>query len=156
MSKTQFHIGSDSVGAMNTPNTVVRFIHELPLDKEWDITVEPHKKDRSVQQNALFWKWMTVIGGEVGMTKQEMRDEYVGQFLVPIFTRDDPEYAELWEAVRDVWRGGDKDGAMLLRKNIVRLTSTTHASVKQMSEMMEDIERDAISKGIYLPAPEYD
>lgn len=156
MTKSTFHIGAGSVGAMTTPNSVVRFIHDLPLDKGWSITVEPFKKDRSVQQNALYWKWLTVIGGEIGMTKEEVHQDCKARFLVPIFTRDDPEYAEMFEAVRDVWRAGDKDGAMLLRKNIVRLTSTTHASVKQMSEMMEDIERDAISKGIYLPAPEYD
>ena len=156
MTRTTFHIGAGSVGAMSTPNTVVRFIHELPLDKAWDITIEPHKKNRSAAQNSLFWEWMTIIGGERGNLKDEMRDEYVERFLVPIFTRDDPEYADLWETVRDVWRAGQKDEAQLIRRHIVKRTSTTHASVKQMSEMMEDIERDSISKGIYLPAPEYD
>jgi len=135
-------------------NRAIQILRDLPLDVVHEVEVREHKKDRSKDQNALYWKWLTVIGNELGESKEELHERYKDKFLVNIYERDDPDYAEMIQALREVWRHGMKAESIGLRKKIVALTSTTGATVHQMSEYMESIERDAASMAIRLPFPE--
>lgn len=112
------------------------------------------KPSRSAQQNALYWQWLTVIANETGESKEEVHERCKGKYLVPIFERDDPEYAEMIKTVRDIYREGKKDRALLLHSHIVELTTTTKAGVAQMTEYLTDIEQGHTRFGISLPHPE--
>jgi hypothetical protein len=133
----------------------LKVIEALPLDPINEIIIREHHKDRTIDQNSLYWMWLTLIAGELGETKDSMHHEYKKKFLVHIFERDDPEYAAMIKAVRDVYKIGMEKEASLLADQIVKLTSTTDANVKQFTEYLNDIEHDAISeKRIVLPHPE--
>jgi len=132
----------------------VAIIESLPLDPVHEVIIREHKKDRSLDQNALYWQWLTIIGGELGESKETAHERYKDIYLVHIYERDDPDYAEMIQSLREVWKHGMKDQAIDLRKKIVALTSTTTANVKQMSEYMTEIERSAADLGIRLPHPE--
>ena len=129
-------------------------IKALPLIPIHEVIIRPHKKDRSVAQNSLYWYWLTIIAGERAETKDAMHLEYKKNILVHIYERDDPEYAEMIEAVRKVHKVGMKVESKLLADQIVKLTSTTTATVEQFTEYLTDIEHDAIDKQIVLPHPE--
>lgn len=135
-------------------NRAVAVIASLPLDKVHEVIIKPHKKDRSLDQNALYWKWLTVIAADLGETKEDVHERYKGKYLVNIYERDNPEYAEMVQSIRNIWRQGMKKEATALRNSIVSLTSTTAATVPQMSEYMNAVEQDAIKLGIRLPALE--
>lgn len=135
-------------------NRVMMIIKALPLAPVHEVIIQEHGKDRSKEQNALYWKWLTIIGNELGETKEDIHERYKDKFLVNIYERDNPEYAEMIQALRTVWQQGMKKEAVSLRQKIVALTSTTTATVKQMSEYMENIERDAADLAIMLPHPE--
>jgi hypothetical protein len=135
-------------------NRAISIIEALPLDVIHDVTIREHKKDRSAEQNALYWQWLTVIGGTLGESKEDIHERYKDKFLVNIYERDDSDYAEMVQALREVWKHGMKVEAVNLRRRIVALTSTTTANVKQMTEYMENIEHDAASLAISLPHPE--
>lgn len=126
-------------------------VEGLPLEPTLEILIREYKKDRSTMQNSLYWKWLTIIGNELGYSKEEMHEQYKGKFLVNIYDRDNPEYAEMMKTLRDVYREGMRDEALSLHTKIIALTSTTMANVKQMSEYMQSIEHEAISMGIRLP-----
>lgn len=119
-----------------------------------EVVIREHKRDRSAAQNSLLWKWYTAIAEELGEQKEEIHERYKAKFLVNIYRRDDPDYAEMFPLLRAVWDQGLKDQAARLRKKIVALTSTTKANVKQMAEFLTCIERDAIALNIRLPHPE--
>lgn len=132
----------------------IELIRQIPLDVVHEISIQPHKKDRSASQNALYWQWLTIIGNELGESKEDVHERYKDSFLVHIYERDNPEYAEMVQALRSVWSKGMKQEAIYLRKKIVALTSTTTATVAQMSEYMNSIENHAVTLSIILPRPE--
>ena len=125
-------------------------IGNLDIEKPREVIIREHKADRSAAQNSTYWLFLTHIGDELGETKGDLHERYKGKFLVPIYERDDPEYAEMIAALRTLYRE-DKTMAELLHKKIVKLTSTTKASVKQFCEYLTDIERDANGMNIFLP-----
>jgi hypothetical protein len=132
----------------------MEILKSLPLDPVHEVDFREFKKNRTLEQNALMWKWFTIIGNELGEPKEDVAERYKDKFLVNIYERDDPDYAEMVQALREVWRHGMKSEALNLRKRIVALTSTTTATVKQLSEYMTNIEHDAASLAISLPHPE--
>lgn len=133
---------------------VFHLISSIPLDVAHEVIIKPFKESRSLRQNSLYWKWITIIAADLGDTKEDRHLDYKKRFLVPIFIRDDPDYAEMVEAVRNVWRSGMKDQARLLEKVIIKRTSTTDANTAQMAEYMRDIDMEASGLGIYLLRPD--
>lgn len=133
---------------------IMLMIEGLPLEPLHEIIIREHKKDRSAEQNAIYWKWLTVIANELGETKEALHEHYKDRFLVQIYERDNEEYAEMIQSLRDVWKSGMKKEAVDLRKKIVALTSTTTATVKQMTEYLHCIEMRSAELAIRLPFPE--
>jgi hypothetical protein len=130
-------------------------ISALSLDPVvWEVVIRPHKKNRSLDANACYWKWLTVIGADLGESKDELHNRFKEKWLVSIYERDDADFAEMLQSLRAVYRQGMKTEALALRKRIIALTSTTTATVAQMSEYMQSIEHFAAETGIRLPFPE--
>jgi len=134
-------------------NLTIAIIKALPLAPEHEIIIREHKKDRSAGQNALMWVWLTIIGAYLGESKDDLHERFKDKWLVSIYERDDPEYAEMIQALRAVWRQGMKKEALELRKRIVALTSTTTATVPQMAEYLAEMENFAMRVGVKLPSP---
>lgn len=137
-------------------NRAIEIIRALPLDVIHSVEVKEHKRNRSAEANALYWQWLTIIGNELGESKEDVHERYKSDYLVHIYERDDPEYSAMLQALRDIWRQGMKAEAAGLRKKIVHLTSTTTATTAQMSEYMDSIARHAASLAIRLPFPDDD
>jgi len=133
---------------------VIRIIECLPLVPIAEVVIKEHKKDRSAEQNSLYWKWITIIADSLGETKEQLHEIYKDRFLVQIYERDDPEFSEMISSLRAIYRQGMKVEALALRKRIVALTSTTTATVAQFTEYLDDIQKDANSLSIRLPSLE--
>ena len=132
----------------------LKYIEELRLDKKYEVKVQSLSETRSIRQNSLYWEWVTIIAKEIGNTKEEQHEDFKSRILVPIFIRDDEEFATMWHSLRDVWRAGLKDEAQALRKKIIKMVSTTHCSTKQMAEYMGQIDIESASLHINLPRPD--
>lgn len=130
------------------------FLESLPLEPEIEVIVQEKKKDRSIEQNSLLWVWITIIADEMGLTKEDVHNDLKRRLLVPIFERDEPAFAEMMQSIRKVYTVGHKVEAQKMFDHIVRMTSTTGATVKQFTEYLKDIEKDMTGKGIVLPHPE--
>jgi hypothetical protein len=126
-------------------------INSLPLDEPHQVTIAPHKRNRSADQNAYMWLVETIMGAELGLTKEGMHEVHKEQFLVAIFVRDDPEYAAMHCAVEET----PEPHRTVLKREVVKLTSTTKANVQQMREFIDSILQQAGELGIRLPAQEY-
>uniref|UniRef100_A0A6M3JJE1 Putative lambda recombination protein n=1 Tax=viral metagenome TaxID=1070528 RepID=A0A6M3JJE1_9ZZZZ len=135
-------------------NRIIDKIRNIPLNPLHEVVVRPKEIKRSIVQNSLYWMWITIIANELGETKEAIHIRYKRKILIHIFERDDPEYAEMIEAVRTVHKSGMKVEAIKLSNQIVKLTSTTQTDVKQFTEYLNDIEKDAMGIQIALPHPE--
>ena len=99
----------------------------LNLETEWEVIIKPYVKNRSLDQNALYWKWLTIIGDDLGYTKDEMHEEMMRQHLPPQLVNTPA--------------------------GIVEVYSTKGLGVRVMSKYMEAISIQAADYGIPLPHP---
>jgi hypothetical protein len=124
-------------------NRAVAVCGTIPLSEVHEVIIRPYKVDRSAAQNAYYWRILTIIGADLGLTKEEAHETFKERFLVPIFCRDDQGYADMYRAVVEARNG--------LAKEVVKLTSTTKCNVAQMTEYLNDIKHEAANLGIRLP-----
>ncbi len=126
-----------------TRDTAARFVSLLSADEPMQVDIKPFKRNRSVSQNALMWQWLTIIGGELGNTKDEQHRQCKELFLVPILMRDDPDVermGQMLEQTGDIGR-------------LAAVLSTTHLTTAQFTAYLQDIEALAGELGITLPHP---
>ena len=118
------------------------------------IRILKYDEKRTLPQNSLMWDWITQISEHTGESKDEVHERFKDKFLSRIYERDDPDYAQMMESLRDVYKL-DKGTALKLRKDVIRMTSTTKATKKQMTEYLNDIKMDTFDKlGIILTSEE--
>ncbi|MCK4786855.1 MAG: recombination protein NinB [Desulfobacteraceae bacterium] len=53
---------------------VMGHIKALNIDKPWSVDIKLYKKNRSLAQNKLLWKYMGIIGDELGYDPQDCKD----------------------------------------------------------------------------------
>lgn len=93
-------------------------------DKEITVLVEKKKRHRTIKQNAYYWTCLSIIGNELGYTKEEMHSTFKAMFLV------------------------DRTGKM----PIVR--STTGITTVEFKEYFDKIIYKSADLGITLPDPD--
>lgn len=137
------------------------YFKSLEPNQEIIVSVKKATKTelRRSAQNRLYWAWITnmskaTVNEYAGWSKEDWHFEMKKRFLVPIFERDEPEYALTIETLRTVYRTGMKQESERLHKYVVKETSTTQASVQQFSEYLTEIQRFCGMAGIWLRTDE--
>ncbi len=109
---------------------IVGYIENLPDGKRYDIDITLKREKRSLNQNALYWLWLTCIADETGNDKDILHDEFGKMFL--------PK------------RSGNFFGEV-----IEKAVSTTTLNKAQFTEYLDKIQVFVSSElGIKLPNPE--
>jgi hypothetical protein len=122
-------------------------IDKLDINEPHVVYIRPWVKKRSESQKRLYFLQIEHVAKKVGyaaarLLHEQMKEEY----LMPIFVRDDPGYAELYYLAKS------NDMA---KAKLKELTSTNNANIKQMSEYMEKLKYLAWDMGVDdLPVPE--
>ena len=102
---------------------------EYPDSDKAIIEIKDDKESRSIKQNRLYWEWVSVIGGELGYTKDEthaiLRDKFLG------YTETTTKLSVIKE-----------------------LRSTTKLKVGEFKDYLEQIDILMSEYGIILPRPE--
>lgn len=109
-----------------------------------DVFLKVFNPDRTVEQNALYWLWLKEISeqGEHGNTKDELHYFYKEKFLINIYIREFPDFAEMAKAVFTL-KERDPDNYNIMRTFIINETSTTKCNVKLFREYLNDIQLHA-------------
>ena len=107
----------------------IKAIKDIKPEDNMQVEIKPYVAKRSLDQNALYHMWLTVIADYTGYTKDEMHDVMRARYLPLNF--------------RVV------DGIKLNE-----LTSTTKLTTKQFGDYMREIEAFAVENDIKLPYPE--
>ncbi|OJU86076.1 MAG: hypothetical protein BGN93_07835 [Acinetobacter sp. 39-4] len=116
------------------------------------VTISTKQIDRSSAQNRLYWKWLTQFADHVGSTKEEQHTFFKRKFLISIFNRDDAEYAEMCTAIAAL-KKNECEEYKAIADHVIKLTSTSKASVKQMNEYLNQIEAFCLMHGAKLLIP---
>lgn len=104
-------------------------IDGLDLSKPWSVTIEPHKKKRSLSQNALYWRWVGIIADNTGNDNDDVHEALKGMYLAP----------------RSVEMGSERR----------EIRSTAKQTTDEMKAYMDKVYAFATSQlGILLPIPE--
>lgn len=133
---------------------LVAWIEVHLKDAPIEVRLSNPKQTRSMRQHRLYFLWVTEIANHLGLLKDDVHELCKRRYAVPIFTRDDPDYAEMVAAVKQIRKNGDDKTAEMLAKEISKLTSTTDFTVEQSSEYLKDIEHYAAEIGAPLTFPQ--
>ena len=99
-------------------------------DGYYRLKIDKWKDSRSLDQNSLYWKWLSIIGEDLGYYKEEIHEEMIRMFA-PTYTM----------------RG--LDGKPKQKK-----LTTSKMKVNQMAEFMQRVDQFAAEQGIILPRPD--
>lgn len=136
-------------------DTVITKILAIDLVKQpWDISAEPHKKTRSIAQNALLYSWYAAIAKHTGEGIAYTRGRYKWEAGVPILlARGEPEFDTLINAIVD----------KMTYEQIIELFGTDKISITSVMKVTEFtdyltfIEQDCATRQIpLLKGDEYD
>ena len=109
---------------------VLVVIAALNIETLWQVTIQPHKRSRSLEQNNTYHWWIGIIAQETGNSHDAVHEFCKDEFLPPVFV-------ELGGKTKEIRR------------------STTTLKVDEMSAYMEAVHAWAVSVlGIVLPLPE--
>ena len=54
---------------------VAEFIRTLNVESQgWEVTIEKLRDKRTDRQRRLYWKWIGIIGAEIGYDKDDLHD----------------------------------------------------------------------------------
>jgi len=109
---------------------IIEFICNLDLTVVWEIKIKRFVKNRTLQQNNLYWKWNGIMGQEIGCSSDDWHQDMMDMFLPPKFY---------------TIKGVAKEKAK----------STKKLTVKEFTEYLEHIDRHCASfHAVMLPRPE--
>lgn len=106
--------------------TALDLIGKLDLSKPFEVTVKRYVQKRSLNQSALYWKWIHLIANDTGNDPDDVHEAMKTKYLPPI----------------------ERLGSMIR-------PSTTKLSTVEMSAYMDRVYAFATSElGLILPVPE--
>jgi hypothetical protein len=113
----------------NITASVIGYLNQQPADGTIQVEIKPYKKDRSLAQNRLLHKWITIIANDLGYTVKEMKNTFKVEFL-------------------------GTDRYMVGTRVIIEPIHTSSLKVKEFTEFLRQIEQFAAENGIRLPFPD--
>ena len=108
---------------------------------------------RTLAQNRIYWLWVQVIADKEGKSKDYQHAWLKRNFLAKILCRSDAELVPVFESVKNCEQYMGETEYDEFAINVAKLLSTTKASVSEMTEYLNDIERFYFSEGLALPVP---
>lgn len=117
------------------------------------VRVSQKEEDRSTAQNRLYWKWLNDWSKHIGSDKDAEHLFFKRRFLIGIYNRDDAEFAEMCASIKQL-KMNEQEEYEAISRHVIRMTSTTKASVTQMSEYLNNIHDFCVVHGKYLETPD--
>lgn len=157
MDRTALKTDSPHTFKIDSPERVKRalmVVSSLDLSLPWKFDLRPYKRNRSLEQQGLYRKWVRVIANDLGFLENDLHEEFKKRFLMDILERDDEDFKEQIAICRSLYQEGKPREAERLVDLLKARASTTWLNVSQFSEMMDKVEVFAGENGIKLPMPE--
>ena len=154
MQKAVFPIQShaDITKAINFMHT--NYNQAINEGKPLVVTIKPETKDRTKDQNRLYWLQLHFVEKQTGQDADSLHEIVKGKFVTKILMRDREGFAEMVEAIRHLKAIGSKDYESIAA-GVYKLISTTILDTKQFTDYLKLIEAYMLSElGIMVPVPD--
>ena len=141
------------IGALTNRDVIKQKIcDEIDTSEEFlEITVQPAKNTRSLQQNRLQFTWHKEAGEQGDMTASEYRAYCKLHFGVPILRMEDDEFRAIYdEIIRPL--AYEKKIALMIEP--IDLPVTSRMTVKQKTQYLDKVNAFYASQGFRLTQPE--
>lgn len=146
----RFNIISDTV-IMACFNEIVR---RRDNGEQVSVIVTDKSETRTQAQNRLYWQWITVIANHLGNDKDYQHIYFKRYLLAKIYARDDGEFALMASSIKNCQGKIPYAQYEAMANGVAKQISTTTATTAQFMEYLNDIEKWAYAKAIYLPIPD--
>lgn len=114
----------------DTRSAVTAYLSKLPDGKTYDVTITPHRRNRTIPQNRLYWLHIACLSDETGSDRDEVHNELKRLYLPS-------------ESVTGLYG-----------ETIVRPVSTSKLDTAQFSAYIEKVvDFSSSTLGIVLPMP---
>jgi len=135
--------------------TVLRTTWRKMTDAKTPLIVRLSEKDEEYtsKQRRLYWWWIGQYSKHFGEEKDDSHLFIKRKFLIGIYRRDDAGYAAMCDAIA-MLKDSEPEQHRAIGEHVIKLTSITKASKAQMTELLDDFFRFAVSKGLYLKCPD--
>ena len=135
-----------------TRRQAIDALFALDLSKPWQVTIEPYKERRSIEQNRLQRRIIGIISEQLGdRTPEEVRGECKLMFGVPILRAGNETFREKYDAVVRPLIYSQK---LALMMEPFDMPVTRIMTVKQKTEYLDAIFRHYSELGVMFPAPD--
>ena len=154
MQKAVFPIQShaDITKAINYMHT--NYTQAINEGKPLVVTIKPETKDRSKDQNRLYWLQLHFVEKQTGQDADSLHEIVKGKFVTKILMRDREGFAEMVEAIRHLKAIGSKEYESIAA-GVYKLISTTILDTKQFTDYLRLVEAYMLSElGIMVPVPD--
>jgi len=130
------------------------YAQAIESGKPLRVVIDRKQDDRSAAQNRLYWKWIGEIRKKTGQDEDSLHYEFKKKFLIYIYRRDDQQFAEMCHAIAKV-KQSEPDEYKAIGEQVIRLCSTTKATVKQMTEYLGYVHDFAVTQlHVHLTVPD--
>ena len=154
MQKAVFSIQShaDITKAINFMHT--NYTQAINEGKPLVVTIKPETKDRTKDQNRLYWLQLHFVEKQTGQDADSLHEIVKGKFVTKILMRDREGFAEMVEAIRHLKAIGSKEYESIAA-GVYKLISTTILDTKQFTDYLKLVEAYILSElGIMVPVPD--
>jgi len=148
------------INSETAKNYAIKLLEDVDITANQELSIQKHSLTRSAAQRSFQWMLYTDmqntdINEHSGTTKEEHHHNMKREFLVNIYSRDDPcGYGVMINNMRNYYLTGAKVEAEFMFDKIVDLTSTTTATVEQFTEYLECVMRWCNTRGISYRMPQ--
>ena len=144
-----------NLASLNSMKAAKAYLEEIIPNGKRKVTFSD-AGTKSVKQRGLQWVWYgdkakSGKGGRLGDTKENCHLEAKYRFAVPIFLRDDSDFADLYLVYCNKYEGDQKKMLYFVDQYV----STEKFSTRQMAEFLTDFRNDCTRQGITLREPEF-
>ena len=127
-----------------------QLLKDIELDGSKEVVIRDYKSKRSLDQNALYWRWLEAISEQTGYSVEELHNRFKRLYMLQVYlaepkTKKQQDWIGLYDMIKE-------DGTNAMIERALDTISTTWADVEQFKEYMDRIEQFCISKEIHLPA----
>ena len=118
------------------------------------VEIRPETKDRSKDQNRLYWLQLHFVEKQTGQDADSLHEIVKGKFVTKILMRDREGFAEMVEAIRHLKAIGSKEYESIAA-GVYKLISTTILDTKQFTDYLKLVEAHFLAElGIMVPVPD--
>lgn len=126
-------------------------LEKWTMTQPCDITIRPHKKNRSLAQNALFAVWARERGEQIGTGETHERRYLKLAHGVPIMLAHD-DFREFWQVLVESAPSYEEQLHAMDYVDVTSLMTTA-----EMTQFLNEVEIESYENGLHLTKPrQYD